>query len=235
MTVQVIGAGFARTGTMSMQKALNDLGLGPTYHMNDVFQNPSHAQDWLDYGETDTADWDAMFAKYHAVVDFPASLAWRELYDHYPEAKVVLTVRDRDRWWDSMNAVIYPTRTLFPAWLKRVIPFTQRWTDMVDSLVWTRTFDGKFLDKAYAIQVFDDHVEEVQAYCDPARLLIFEVSQGWQPLCEFLDVPVPATSFPHLNDTASLKRRFAGIRWGTRALPYLVLAALAVAVFLLLR
>lgn len=225
MTLQVIGAGFARTGTMSMQQALNDLGFGPTYHMNDVFQNPAHAQTWLDYGDTTTADWDAMFAKYGATVDFPASLAWRELYDAYPEAKVVLTTRDPEKWWQSMEAVIWPTRTLFPAWLKRAIPFTQRWTDMVEKLVWKNTFDGKFLDKAHAIAVFNDHVEEVNAYCDPERLLVFEVAQGWEPLCDFLDVPVPSGSFPHLNDTASLKRRFFGIRWGTRAAPVIAGAA----------
>ena len=89
--MKVIGAGFARTGTLSMQSALNTLGFGRTYHMNDVFQNPSHAQLWLDFAESRTADWDALFAGYNACVDFPASCAWKELYDAYPDSKVVLT------------------------------------------------------------------------------------------------------------------------------------------------
>jgi len=220
MALQVIGAGFARTGTLSMQRALDELGFGPTYHMNDVFTNPSHAQLWLDFGETGTVDWDRLFKKYRASVDFPAACAWRELYDKYSDAKVVLTVRDPDAWWESVATVLYPARTLYPGWLTKVVPFTQRWLDMVDRLVWSGTFDGRFLDKAHATQVFRDHINEVQAYCDPERLLVFEVAQGWQPLCDFLDVPVPAGPFPHVNDAASLQRRFAAIRWGTRVAPY---------------
>ena len=231
MTLKVIGAGFGRTGTLSLQRALNDLGFGPTYHMNDVFRNPSHAQLWLDYAATGAADWETLFDKYTATVDFPACCAWRELYDKYPEAKVVLTVRDPEAWWASTARVIYPTRTLYPTWLKRMVPFTQRWLDMVDSLVWSGTFHGRFPDKSYAIGVFNDHIREVQAYCDPGRLLTFEVSQGWRPLCDFLDVPVPAQPFPHLNDSASLRRRFAVIRWGTRLAPY-VLASTALTLFL---
>lgn len=230
MTLQVVGAGFARTGTLSMQKALNDLGFGRTYHMNDVFQNRSHTQRWLDFGETGTANWDDLFKKYQSVVDFPASCAWRELYDEYPRSKVVLTVRDPAAWWESVATVIYPTRTMFPAWLKRVVPNTQRWLDMVDSLVWTGLFDGRFLDEKHAIDVFERHIEEVQAHCDPERLLVFQVSQGWEPLCEFLGVPVPAGPFPHLNDSKSLRRRFAGIRWGTRLAPPALLTVAAVSV-----
>lgn len=223
--LQVIGAGFARTGTLSMKQALDTLGFGPTYHMNDVFMNPSHAQLWLDYGEAGTADWAKMFKKYRATVDFPAACAWRELYDAYPDAKVVLTVRDPDSWWQSTANVIYPARTLYPAWLTKTVPFTQRWLDMVDRLIWSGIFDDRFLDKAHAIQVFNDHIQEVEAYCDPERLLVFEVAQGWQPLCDFLGVPVPPSPFPHVNDAASLQRRFAGIRWGTRLAPYAVVAA----------
>ncbi len=228
MTLQVIGAGFGRTGTLSLQQALDDLGFGPTYHMNEVFVNRSHVDRWLEYGDTGTADWDDLFAEYKAAVDFPACCAWEELYEAYPEAKVVLTVRDPASWWTSTSTVIYPTRTMFPAWLKRAVPFTQRWLDMVDKLVWTGTFNGRFEDQAYAIQVFENHVETVRAHCDPERLLVFQVSEGWEPLCEFLGVPVPDGPFPHVNDAKSLKRRFAGIRWGTRLAPAALLVAGAV-------
>ncbi len=222
VALQVIGAGFGRTGTLSLTEALDELGFGPSYHMNDVFRNPSHVQRWLDYGEAGTADWDGLFADYRSTTDFPACCAWNELYHHYPEAKVVLTVRDPGSWWESMSSVLYPTRTLYPRWLTRLVPFTQRWQDMVDRLVWTGTFDGRFEDKAYATSVFDAHIDAVRQHCDPERLLVFQVSEGWQPLCEFLGVPVPNKPFPHVNDAKSLQRRFAGIRWGTRALPYLI-------------
>lgn len=213
-----------------MQQALNDLGFGPTYHMNDVFENPSHVQTWLDYGESGTADWDHLFANYQSAVDFPAACAWADLYDEYPEAKVVLTVRNPGSWWRSTSEVIYPTRTMFPTWLRKTVPFTQRWLDMVDRLVWTGTFNGRFEDRAYAINVFEQHIETVREYCDPERLLIFDVADGWPPLCDFLDVPIPAGPFPHLNDAASLKRRFAGIRWGTRLVPPIALLGAAAAV-----
>lgn len=210
-----------------MQQALDDLGFGPTYHMNDVFRNRPHLQQWLDYAEDGTADWDTLFSDYRSAVDFPAACAWKDLYDAYPEAKVVLTVRDPASWWESTNTVLIPTRTMFPGWLKRVVPFTQGWLDMTDRLVWSGVFDGRFHDRAHAIEVFEQHIETVRAYCDPERLLIFDVSEGWQPLCDFLDVPVPAGPFPHLNDASSLQRRFTGIRWGTRLGPVALLAAVA--------
>ena len=230
MTLRVVGAGFGRTGTLSLQKALDDLGFGPTYHMNDVFQNPSHVQQWLDYADIGTADWDSLFADYRSVVDFPACNAWRELYEAYPDSKVVLTVRDPASWWKSTAEVIYPTRTMFPSWLKRVVPFTQRWLDMTDRLVWSGTFDGRFEEQDHATAVFQQHIATVRAHCDPERLLVFDVAQGWEPLCEFLGVPVPAEPFPHLNDSRSLRRRFAIIRWGSRLAPFVLLAATLAAV-----
>ncbi len=225
MALNVVGAGFARTGTLSMQKALDDLGVGPTYHMNDVFRNRPHLQQWLDYGETGTADWDNLFADFHAAVDFPAACAWKELYETYPDAKVVLTVRDPEAWWDSVNDVLIPTRTMFPAWLKRAVPFTQGWLDMTDRLIWSGIFGGRFHDRAHAIDVFERHIETVKAHCDPERLLVFNIAEGWGPLCAFLDVPVPDEPFPHLNDSKSLQRRFTGIRWGTRLAPVALLGA----------
>jgi len=99
---------------------------------------------------------------------------------------------------------------------------------MTDKLVWSGTFDGRFQDRTYATQVFQEHIDTVRARCDPERLLVFEVSEGSQPLCDFLGVPAPTKPFPHLNDAKSLQRRFAAIRWGTRLAPYLLLTAAAV-------
>ncbi len=226
MPLKVIGAGFARTGTLSLKAALDELGVGPTYHMNEVFRNRPHLQEWLAYADTGTADWDTLFGNYESAVDFPAACAWKELYHTYPDAKVVLTVRDPDSWWRSTNTVIFPTRTMFPAWFKRVVPFTQGWLDMTDKLVWTGIFNGTFEDQSYATDIFNEHIETVRAYCDPERLLVFNVAEGWKPLCEFLDLPIPAGPFPHVNDSKSLRRQFAIIRWGTRAIP-LVIAATA--------
>lgn len=230
VTLQVIGAGFGRTGTLSLKQALDELGLGPTYHMEEVFRHPSHVRRWLDYASNRTTDWDTLFEGYESVVDSPASCAWRELAERYPSAKVVLTVRDPAKWWTSTASTIYPTRTMFPAWVKQVIPFTQRWLDMTDRLVWSGIFDGRFEDRAHAMSVFEAHTEHVRTECDPTRLLVFEVSDGWAPLCDFLGVPVPSSPFPHVNDSRSLQRRFTAIRWGTRLGPLALLAAGGLAV-----
>jgi len=227
MALQVIGAGFGRTGTLSLKHALDELGFGPTYHMEEVLKHPSHVRLWLDYAERGTTDWDRMFEGYASAVDFPASCAWKELAERYPDAKVVLTVREPAAWWSSTAATLHPTRTMFPAWVKRLVPFTQRWLDMTDRIVWSGIFGGRFEDRAHAEQVFVAHNEAVRRECEPARLLVFEVSEGWAPLCELLGVPVPPTPFPHVNDARSLQRRFAAIRWGTRLGPVAVLAAVA--------
>jgi len=219
MTLRVIGAGFGRTGTLSLKQALDELGFGPTYHMEEVFRHPSHVGRWLDYASHGTTDWDALFASYDSVVDFPASCAWEQLASQYPSAKIVLTVRDPSRWWTSTATTIYPTRTMFPGWFTQLVPFTRRWLEMTDRLVWSGIFDGQFEDREHAVRVFEEHIAHVRSRCEPERLLVFDVSQGWEPLCAFLDVRVPTRPFPHVNDAATLRRRFAAIRWGTRVAP----------------
>jgi hypothetical protein len=230
--LQVIGAGFGRTGTLSLQAALDELGFGPTYHMNEVVRRPSHVAAWLRYARTGEVDWDQLFEGFGAGVDFPVSCVWEELAAHYPDAKVVLTVREPQGWWTSTDTTIYPTRTMFPRWLQRLVPTTARWLEMVDRLVWDGLFDGRFEDREHAIAVFEQHIADVQAACPAERLLVVNVAEGWEPLCAFLDVPVPEHPFPRLNDAKSLRRRFTAIRWGTRALPVGVAAAVVLVLVL---
>jgi hypothetical protein len=152
----------------------------------------------------------------------PSKAVWR--------AKIVLTTRDAQSWWSSTATTIYRTRTMFPGWLKRLVPVTSRWIEMVDRLVWDGIFDGRFADRDHAVAVFERHIANVEATCPPGRLLVFDVADGWEPLCSFLAVPVPNGPFPRLNDARALRRRFAAIRWGTRAVP--IAAALIAALVL---
>ncbi len=223
--MQVIGAGFGRTGTLSLKRALEDLGFGPAYHMQEAMQRPAHVRQWLDYAETGTADWDELFAKFSSGVDYPVCCVWEELVSHYPDSKVVLTVRDPQRWWQSTMSTVYGFRTAFAPWFLRAVPTAGRFVDMVERLVWTGLFDGRFDDRDHAIGVFNRHNEHVRATCPPERLLVFEVADGWEPLCEFLDVPVPDKPFPHLNDTAETRRIVTGVKWVTRAIPAVGAAA----------
>src|SRR4029077_19257629 len=106
-----------------------------------------------------------------------------------------------------------------------------RWVEMVDRLVWDGLFDGRFTDRDHAVAVFERHIEHVRETCSPERLLVFDVADGWEPLCTFLDVPVPQHSFPHLNDAKVTRRVVTAVRLGTRAMPIVgALAAVGVAV-----
>ena len=225
--MRVIGAGFGRTGTLSFKRALEDLGFGPTYHMQEVMRRPSHVNRWFRYSQTGEADWDELFSDFGSGVDYPVSCVWEELASHFPHAKVVLTVRDPQQWWASTASTIYGFRTAFPAWMLRSVPFVRRWVEMVDRLVWDGLFDGRFIDRDHAVAIFERHIDHVRATCPPERLLVFDVRDGWEPLCEFLDVPVPQHSFPHVNDAKVTQRVVNTVRWGTRVVPVVAAAAAA--------
>ncbi len=220
--MQVIGAGFGRTGTLSLKHALEELGFGPTYHMQEAGRRPAHVRQWLEYAETGHADWDGLFAEFGSGVDYPVSCVWEELATHYPDAKIILTVRDPGRWWESTHSTIYGFRSAFPTWFQRAVPPAGRFVEMVERLVWEGLFDQRFTDRDFAIEVFNRHVDHVRSSCPSERLLVFEVADGWGPLCEFLGVAVPDQPFPHVNDTKETRRVLTAMRWGTRTAPLLV-------------
>jgi hypothetical protein len=203
--LRVIGAGFGRTGTLSLKAALEQLGLGPAYHMAEVFAHPEHVPFWQAVGEGQLAEWDKIFAGYQSAVDWPASAFYRELMETYPDAKVILTVRDPERWYAS------GTNTIFPRPERELdddlSSERQAHRRMVQTIVWDRIFNGAVLDRNHAIDVFTRHIETVQQQVPANRLLVYDVSDGWEPLCAFLGVPVPDGEFPRLNDTASFNER----------------------------
>ena len=220
--MQVIGAGFGRTGTLSFKRALEELGFGPAYHMQEAMRRPAHVRQWLEYADTGTTDWDQLFAAFGSGVDYPVSCVWHELSLHFPDAKVVLTVRDPDGWWESTHSTVFGFRSAFSPLFQRAVPASGRFVEMVERFVWQGLFDGRFTDRDYAIGVFNRHTEQVRATCPPDKLLVFDVADGWEPLCDFLDVPVPDRPFPHLNDSKVTRRAVAATRWGTRAAPIAV-------------
>jgi Sulfotransferase domain len=220
--VRVIGVGFGRTGTASLKVALERLGTGPCHHMLDVMQDHALTRAWLATAESQHPDWSALFAGYSSTVDWPAAAFWRELLEAYPRAKAILTVRDPQRWYDSME------KTILRAWRQRreragnaPVPGTGaagRATDMADfgklteAVVSRRVFGGKGEDRDHAIATFQRHTAEVRATVAPDRLLVYEVTQGWAPLCAFLDVPEPDEPFPWENDSATFVQRADAIR-----------------------
>jgi Sulfotransferase domain len=204
--LRVIGAGFGRTGTYSLKVALEQLGFGPAYHMLEVFEHPEHIAVWQEAGEGKPVEWHRLFDGYQSAVDWPASAFYRDLMSVYPEAKVILTVRDPERWHESGRNTIFPERERGP---EEDVPAVMREHGrMIRTIMWDGIFDGRVLDRAHAVEVFQRHNQTVQEKVPPERLLVYDVKEGWEPLCSFLSVPMPpGQEFPRLNDTAAFKER----------------------------
>jgi hypothetical protein len=239
--MKAIVAGFSRTGTMSMQVALQKLGYR-TYHMFEAMANfeNGHMDMWNEYMEGKSEmDWHKLFADYDASTDLPACIHWRAMMEAFPEAKVILTERDPEAWWKSWSALVESQQgsvdrlvflPRFKALDRLVINFERGFFKMEpDQYV-----------KEDAIASFNQHNEDVKAAVPPERLLVFTVDEGWEPLCEFLGVQVPDEPFPHENvGTKQVEKNMGQIVLKDLfkfALPYLVgVAAIVLLLILLLR
>lgn len=209
--MKVIGAGFGRTGTSSLKAALERLGLGPCYHMTELFEHPAHADFWARAAKGDSVEWPEILRNYESAVDWPVCSFYKELMAEYPEAKVVLTVRGAEAWHESVRTTIHEISTPGPGSLPmRLVgmfaPHIKKTVRMVDELIWRGTFDGRFEEREYAIEVFERHVREVKKRVPSERLLVFDVKEGWEPLCDFLGAETPDEPFPRLNDERTFRR-----------------------------
>jgi hypothetical protein len=206
MTIKVIGAGFGRTGTSSFKAALEILGFGPCYHMDDLIQHLDQVPNWEAARNGTLADWELILQGYNSTTDWPACNFYEVYMRAYPDAKVILTTRDPEKWYESVSTTIYridqqPTDGMDALMV--------RWLAFVTGLVWEDTFGGRFEDKAHALSVYNQHTENVKRNVPADKLLVFDVKDGWEPLCKFLGVPVPVdTPFPHLNDRQTILERF---------------------------
>ena len=223
MGLQVIGAGFGRTGTLSLKLALEQLGYKKCHHMVEVFASDAQADYWSAIGEGKTPDWDKVFDGFQAMVDFPGCIFYRELAEKYPDAKVILTVRSTESWWKSASQTIFAIGKAAPFWLPMIVPRMRKVLGMHKALLWKRTFDERMDDPRYAKRVYERHNAAVKAAIPAERLLVYEVKDGWGPLCAFLGKPVPDTPFPKVNDTAEFKRRILVMEILAWA-PWLILA-----------
>ncbi|WP_034483352.1 sulfotransferase family protein [Actinomadura oligospora] len=195
--LDVIGAGFGRTGTLSLKMALERLGFGPCEHMLSLPGDHERIALWRRALAGGPVDWDELFAGYRSAVDWPTICFWQELAGHFSEAKVILTVRAPDKWYESARA----TLRVPPSWSAPPDEFRDLHA-LIQESVWEATFGGRFDDRDHAIKVFTEHNARVRRAIAPDRLLVLDVRQGWGPLCEFLDAPVPDTPFPHHNTRA---------------------------------
>ncbi|HSK83182.1 MAG TPA: sulfotransferase [Rubrobacter sp.] len=241
--MKLIGAGFGRTGTMSLKIALETLGFSPCYHMTEVFAHPEHTWFWISAWRGEPADWDGVLGGYEAAVDWPACTFYEELMKRHPDAKVILSVRKPERWYESVRNTIYelsvviPRHPIYRIGYTLVSFFVFRGPgnrNLADEIIWQGTFDGRFEDKHHAIEVFEHHNAEVQRRVPEDRLLVYDVKAGWGPLCEFLGVQEPEEPFPRTNDAAEMQRRLRGVKAISIAVP-VTLTLLAGATVVLLR
>ena len=223
--MKVIGAGFGRTGTTSLKAALEHLGM-PCYHMVEVFAHLDHVATWRDANAGRPVSWPAVFASYEAAVDWPSCTFYKQQMLAYPDAKVILSVRDPEKWHRSAMDTIFAVGKVLPPWLRCNMPRMGPMNRMVDEIIWEGTFGGRFPDKAHAIAVYQQHIEDVKRHVPPERLLVFDVKEGWAPLCAFLGVPVPTMPFPHLNDTAEFQKIIGRLRAAWIVVRILAVAAI---------
>lgn len=193
-----MGLGLGRTGTLSLKVALEQLGFSPCYHMLDVIKKPGNINILRRVGEGNPIEWKKLFEKYQAGVDFPFTTHYKEILGSFPGIKVILTVRDPDEWYQSAEQTIYRLQYFLINWLPKGKKVGKK-------TIWHKLFNGRFHDRDFAIKQFNRHIEDVKQSIPEDQLLIFDVKDGWEPVCCFLEVPVPEGAFPHVNQRAAMK------------------------------
>jgi len=204
MSLKVIGAGVGRTGTYSLKLAINQLGFGPSHHMEEVLIHmPTQLPLWQ-AAVAGKPDFEAIYDGYPAAVDWPTAGFHRELYAAYPEAKFILTHRSTESWVESFSSTIYKLISAPEA-----APEPMREWIAMGTAVIARTGFPAGLDKSALGKAFENHIAAVKATIPASQLLVYQVKEGWEPLCAFLGVPVPEGPFPRTNDRGEFWDRIA--------------------------
>jgi len=208
MPLRIIGSGFGRTGTMSTKMALEELGLGPCHHMIEVALNPTQLAHWKAIAAGQKVAWDEVFDGYVSQVDWPGAAVWRDTSIAFPDAKIVHTERPEDEWWNSFSVTIGKLFTLLPN-----IPMPPHIAEIMQTMSgWLikNTFGDHTDDHAAAIAAYRRNNEMVRDTIPADRLLVFNVADGWGPLCRFLEAPEPDAPFPRSNTRDEFWAHFGG-------------------------
>lgn len=207
MALKLIGSGYGRTGTMTMKDALGVLGYGPTHHMVEFLEHPELLAKWKTVFAGGDVDWEDVFAGYGSQVDWPGASVWQQTLAAFPDAKVIHTERPEEDWWKSFNGTI---GKFFDRMDGLPIPphMVEIFSTMKNGFL-TKTFTD-FRDKSSAIAAFRANNAKVRELVPADRLLVFDVAEGWAPLCAFLEVSVPDTPFPHHNIRKEFWDHFGG-------------------------
>jgi hypothetical protein len=217
--MQLIGAGLPRTATTTQMVALEQLGFGPCYHMRDLLADLETGLPFWESVADGDPDWDTIFGDARSTVDWPSARYYRELMDHYPDAKVLLSVRDGASWVRSMRqtvwGIFHGDSVLHHVSAARAVldPLWCRYTTLMNRMTWDEpagALAGNTSTDEGLIAVMDRWNETVKRTVPADRLLVWFPTDGWEPLCSFLEVDVPGEPVPSLNDTASFREGIVG-------------------------
>ena len=195
MTMHVIGVGVGRTGTYSLKLAINQLGMGQCHHMEEVLQNMSAQVPLWSAALKGSPDWPSIYSGFGSAVDWPTAAFFNELIQEYPSAKFVLSTRSPESWAASFGSTIYKLL----AGKDKAPPEIKEWLEMAESII---AYSGipLGLNDEGLMKAFAAHNEAVKATIPASQLLVFEVKDGWEPLCKFLGAEVPDEPFPRSNN-----------------------------------
>lgn len=214
-SMHVIGAGLPRTGTLTQKLALEQLGLGPCYHWVNIIADLDQVELWHRALDGEPL-WETIFDGHQSAVDWPGGFFYRELAEAYPQAKVLLSVRDAEPWERSYRETIWDMCfgdsliSHLSAARREIDPRWRRYLLLVDRMLWgERSPFAHGRAPAQLMQQMVDYNEGVKQSIPSERLLVWEVSDGWEPLCDFLQVPLPEGPLPHENDRETFRGRVA--------------------------
>tara|TARA_Y100001960_G_scaffold319286_1_gene390391 strand:- start:365 stop:1087 length:723 start_codon:yes stop_codon:yes gene_type:complete len=206
--MDVICSGWGRTGTRSLKRALEILLKKPSYHMQNILLNRKDAKLWHDLifnNVSDNYDWDRIYKGYGACLDFPSCNYYKELMSFYPNAKIILTIRDDQSWIKSWNVLENKILKSFTFKFLSKIPNTsfKLQKDIHNKMIINEAFKGHLDDKNRMIE-FNKWNHSVKEYVQDENILVYQVKEGWEPLCNFLGLPIPDEPFPYLNKTKNM-------------------------------
>ena len=226
MSLKVIGAGFPRTGTTTLKGCLEMLGCQHVYHMKELLIKPERLHFWKTLDDTGDTDWEGLYEGFDATVDFPGYPWYKEHMKRYPDAKVILTVRDFESWYNSVSSTVLKAGPQTPGQKLKMMGkllMSARARKVVKCIKWfkdkffAREFEGRFEDKEFVRAKWEAYHASVKKYVPADKLLVYDVRDGWEPLCKFMGVPVPDEPMPHLNKKENFKVMLPKLMKGERA------------------
>jgi hypothetical protein len=222
MSLQVIGSGVGRTGTHSLKLALEILGFGKCYHMEELLREPDRLVYFEQAEKGEAVEWDELFEGYNSAVDYPVARYYKQVINAYPNAKVIHTTRDAESWYNSaMETIFWASKPSFGRIFKMMIrmPFSSAIRERLPVLKYNgglvdNTFGKDLKNKQEVIRRYNAINEETLNFIPKDRSLVYEVKSGWEPLCKFLNVPVPSVPFPRSNTRDQFRTNVANIAAG---------------------